>query len=148
MKRATLKTKSDDFDIACHWAQITLDDLWKKVNEQESNPKHDPEVYWLKTSIINALELYYCDFLKKDVKLEARILHRVWWIVYLCFDNDSRITVTSNKTINELELKCPKTMEDNMLLRMVRIYPGIQHDLMTCDFNISAMSSTYKSSEY
>ncbi|KAG2227173.1 hypothetical protein INT45_003903 [Circinella minor] len=37
----------------------------------------------------------------------------------------------SNKAINELELKAPKTMKDNMLLRMIRMYPGIQQSLMT-----------------
>ena len=44
----------------------------------------------------------------------------------------------SNKAINELKLKAPKTMKD-MLLRMIRIYPGIQRNLMTCGFNISGI---------
>ncbi|KAG2217084.1 hypothetical protein INT45_004073 [Circinella minor] len=174
---------------------VTWDELWKKVNELVVDIKKDPEVYWLRTSIINALELYHCDFFKKGVKSEADILHRVWRIIYLCFDNDSRITVTSgektsyasalrkkciqndekesprrffgtrtdlifytpltmnefgtteiglnsrtdsNKAINELELKCPKTMKD-MLLRNIRLYPGIQRDLVTCGFNISGL---------
>ncbi|KAI7860932.1 hypothetical protein BDC45DRAFT_493143 [Circinella umbellata] len=44
----------------------------------------------------------------------------------------------SNKAINELELKCPKTMKD-MLLRNIRMYPGIQRDLVTCGLNISGL---------
>ncbi|KAI9244701.1 hypothetical protein BDA99DRAFT_566158 [Phascolomyces articulosus] len=43
--------------------------------------------------------------------------------------------IDSSEAINELELKCPKTIKD-MLLRMMRTYSGIQHDLMTCGFNI------------
>ncbi|KAI7860931.1 hypothetical protein BDC45DRAFT_563119 [Circinella umbellata] len=104
---------------------MTWDELWKKVNELIVDIKEDPEVYWLKTSIINALELYHGDFFKKEIKSKADMLHRVWRIIYLCFDNDSRITVTSSASA--LRKKCSQNEEQH---ESSRRFFGTRTDLL------------------
>ena len=47
-------------------------------------------------------------------------------------------TTESNKSINELELKVPKTMKD-MLLRLMKLSPGNQSKIITCGLNISGI---------
>ncbi|KAI7850074.1 hypothetical protein BDC45DRAFT_263654 [Circinella umbellata] len=71
-----------------------LDDLFNKVNEENPTPKKDSDLYWLKQSIINGLELYYCGFFDKEVKSESDLLHRIWRPIYLCFDHSINISVT------------------------------------------------------
>ncbi|KAG2224845.1 hypothetical protein INT45_008027, partial [Circinella minor] len=172
-----------------------LDELFDKANEDKFNPKKDADLYWLKQSIINALELYYCNFLNKEVKSASDLLHRIWRPVYLCFDQSPNISVTSgektcyasvrkreterevtieaprrffgtrtdllfytqttmreigttevglrsitesNKSINELELKVPKTMKD-MLLRLIKLSSVNQNKIITCGLNISGL---------
>ncbi|KAG2218387.1 hypothetical protein INT45_013338, partial [Circinella minor] len=171
-----------------------LDDLFNKANEDYFNPKKDAELYWLKQSIINALEIYYCGFLDKEVKSESDLLHRIWRPIYLCFDHSANISVTSgektsyasalrkkeskteteapskffgtrtdllfftpitmkefgtaemglksatesNKSVNELKLKVPKTMKD-MLLRLIKLSPVEPDKIITCGFNISGV---------
>ena len=43
-----------------------------------------------------------------------------------------------NKSVNELELKVPKTMKD-MLLRLIKLSLDESNKIITCGFNISGI---------
>ncbi|KAI7850015.1 hypothetical protein BDC45DRAFT_539560 [Circinella umbellata] len=162
----------------------------------------------LKHPILNALDIYYCGLLDKQVKSESDLLHRIGRPVYPCFDHSANLNATKgtkrllglkgggdpswrrkplndpeqseegvmhphyvkkkspkskwepartfyslpqsqattemrlksaaevNKSVNELELKVPKTMKD-MLLRLIKLSLDESNKIITCGINIS-----------
>ncbi|KAI9266761.1 hypothetical protein BDA99DRAFT_480492 [Phascolomyces articulosus] len=62
-----------------------LDDIFDTTSKDHFNPKKNADLYWLKQSITNTLELYYCDFFGKEVQSESDSLHHIWRSLYLCF---------------------------------------------------------------